>query len=162
MQGASWIALLRRIPVNYHDCLVVVTNMGLEVAIQAIVRMEFEYLVIRGRVMGTSDAGRVVILPYDQITFICFARRMLDPGIQALFGSGEMFAMAAPLAAAPAEAPPSASSEATPATAAALIPAPVVETKEPPANGLEVAKPAPVSKSVLLARLRQRLGGDGK
>jgi hypothetical protein len=146
MLGLSWIQLIRRIPVDYHDKLAIVTVTGLELVVQSIVRLENEYMVLRGRMAGTNDAGRVLIVPYDQMTFLGFNKRMMDPEIQGIFGPSEFPTHAAAAAAAPAESAPESAPAETPTDQGPAKPAPV--------------QAAPVSKSVLLARLRQRLATE--
>ena len=153
MIGSSWIQLFRRIPAELHNTLSVVSNNGLEVVIQSIVRLENDYAILRGRMAGTNDAGRLLIVPYDQMTFLGFNKRMIDPEIQAIFGPNEFAAVPGPgqPSAAPADNP----SPPTPTP----IPS---EIKEPVSNGQGGSKPPALSKSILLARLRQRLAAEGK
>jgi hypothetical protein len=85
MLSPAWIALLRRIPPLQHDNLVVTTTIGGEISVQNIVRMEDEYLIIRGRTAGTSDNGRVFFIPYDQISRLAFQKEVKEPEIHALY-----------------------------------------------------------------------------
>jgi hypothetical protein len=68
MQSSAWVELLRLVPEKQHQNLVVMTAIGNEIAIQDIVRLEAEYLVIRGRLGGTSELGRAFFAPYDRIS----------------------------------------------------------------------------------------------
>src|SRR5262245_30083928 len=86
MKSRTWIALLRRIPQELHDSLVLVTSIGTEVSIQGILRVEEEYLVIRGRLAGTTDAGRVFFIPFNDINHLFFQREMKESEIQSLYG----------------------------------------------------------------------------
>src|SRR5437764_4639583 len=93
MQGEAWIALFRRMPVNLHDGLILSLNTGAEVVIQKFVKLEPEYMILRGRMAGTQDNGRVVILPYSNIVTINVTRRLLEAEIEAIFGKeGQTFA----------------------------------------------------------------------
>src|SRR5262249_53533130 len=57
MQSRTWISLLNRIPQELQDFLVLVTSIGTEISIQSILRIEEEYIVLRGRLAGTTDTG---------------------------------------------------------------------------------------------------------
>ena len=62
------------------------TSIGTEIAIQGILRMEEEYLVLRGRVAGTTDSGRVFFVPYDQINFVAFQKPVKEREVYAMYG----------------------------------------------------------------------------
>jgi hypothetical protein len=184
MHGQAWIALIRRIPARLHDALALTLVTGSEIVIQDILRLDPDYVILRGRMAGSTDAGRVVVMPYDQIVNLVFTKRMTEPEVQSIFGqaspsdgepagsSSGPAAVASGMAQAadPAQAVPdetiAAANSDTPVDAAEI------EVEEAPATGMTVAlrtappppkpaateKPKPaVSKSVLLARLRQRL-----
>jgi hypothetical protein len=147
MQGSAWFSILQKIPPAQHDNLVLMTNTGLEIVLQGILRIEPEFLVARGRMAGTTDTGRMLFLPFDQITYLGFHKRVTEAEVRAMFDSpGLPFSTAAakaePGASAPEEAPVGEEPAPSPGTPAAPA-APV--------------KPAPPSKTTLLARLRSRL-----
>jgi hypothetical protein len=153
MQAGSWIALLRRIPASQHDNLMVVTATGTELMVQKIVRLEEEFLIIRGRHSGSTDQGRVMMIPYTQLNYLAFQKALLEKEIQAIFGNlaGESeFAQIAGLTEAAAEEPVLAEI-ADDDDEEAAAPAPQASSK-----------PKPPSKSVLLARLRERLANGDK
>jgi hypothetical protein len=174
MQGPAWIGLLRRIPAAQQDTLFLVTTTGAEIVLQSIVRLEGDFVVLRGRMAGSTDAGRVIIVPYDQISYAGFSRKFTDPEVQALLGKPgvavqlvespqdnageeqavlEEIASAEPLASLAEEAM-SAGSQVQLATAAAVAAA----NEPPPAPPPPPApKPSQPSKTMLLARLRSRL-----
>ena len=150
MQGTAWIKLLQTVPPAQHDNLLLVTNIGTEVAIQSILGLEEECLVVRGRMAGT-DFGRVLFVPYDQINYMGFQKFIKEADFRVMFGD-TLHPPAgaeppAPVAAAPAPAAetPQENEESAP------LPEPA------PSPAAPEARPAPVSKSILLARLRQRL-----
>jgi hypothetical protein len=151
MQGTSWISFFRRIPVNLHDCLALTVTTGAEIVLQRIVKLEDDFAIVRGRMAGTQDGGRVVVLPYALLVSVAFNRRMTDVEVQAIFG--EATPMAAPI------------DLSAVADAAIAEPAPE-ETPAEDAAVEEEARPTPAkppimpSKSVLLAKLRARLA-DG-
>jgi hypothetical protein len=153
MQAAAWIALFQRIPANHHDNLVVLTTTGAEVVLQAIAYLEPDYMVVRGRTAGSTDTGKVFVLPYDQIDYLGFSRRVSEPELKEIFG-GRTPALAVPSAAvAPAAPEPGAE---PPPAAEAGPPA------EPPPAQEAPKKPPQISRSILLARLRSRLSQDAK
>src|SRR5947209_794025 len=98
MQNPAWVSLLRRIPPAQHQNLLVMTTIGVEVALQSMLRLDEEFLVIRGRLKGSTDTGRVFFIPYDQINYIGFQKPVKESVVEAVFSD-------APAAAAPAAAP---------------------------------------------------------
>jgi hypothetical protein len=148
----AWIAVFRRIPANLHDTLALGLTTGVEIVIQKIVRLDPDFMIIRGRLAGTQDAGRVVLIPYSQLTFVAVIRDLKDAEVEAIFGKG-----AAPVVANLPESAAGEEPEQTPAApledATLCVPAPAVN---PP------KKPEAVSKTVLLAKLRERLKDAGK
>jgi hypothetical protein len=151
MQAASWIALFRRIPAAQHDNLMVVTSAAAEIMVQRIIRLEDEFLLIRGRPAGSTDQGRVMMIPYTQLNYIGFQKALLEKEIQAIFGSAAgatEFAQVAPVVEAAEE-------EALPEDIE-------LEEVEELAAAAPTAKPKPPSKSILLARLRERLASGDK
>src|SRR5579862_5071997 len=92
MLGPSWITLIRKIPPHLHDTLVMLTATGAEVMIQKILVLEDDYVVFRGRMAGVQDTGLIMMMPYDQISNIAFAKRMLEPEVRQIFGELEPFA----------------------------------------------------------------------
>jgi hypothetical protein len=86
MQNAAWIKLWRRLPPEQHDNLMVMTAVGTEIAIQNILRIEEDFVVIRGRSQGSSDLGRVFFIPYSQINYAGFQKALKEEEFDALFG----------------------------------------------------------------------------
>src|SRR3712207_5471743 len=89
MQGNTWIELFRRIPANLHDSLALTLTNGMEIVIQRILKLDPDFAVLRGRMAGTQDQGRVVIVPYHQFLSIAFGKRMTDPEVVAIFGKSQ-------------------------------------------------------------------------
>jgi len=122
---------------------------GLEVVVQQLLHLDDEFIVLRGRTAGTNDSGRIVILPYGQLVSVAFNRALTADEIQAIFGiagfeptpssagNGDGFELSAEGAARPA--------------ADALPPALLPAATGDPAK--------PLSKTILLKRLRERLAG---
>ena len=152
MNSSTWVDLIRRIPEAQHDNLVAVTCTGAEIMVQKILVLENEFMIVRGRPAGSTEAPRILLMPFDQVNHLAFNKPLQEAEVKTMFGSGtaavfdspptaaaEIPVGEAPLAA-PEESPPS------PAPSPASQPAP--------------AKPALPSKSILLARLRARLSKD--
>jgi hypothetical protein len=86
MLAASWISILRTIPADHHPKLVLATASGTEINLQAVLRIEKDYLMIQGRLAASTEAGRVFFLPFDQINFLGFREGMKEADITAMFG----------------------------------------------------------------------------
>ncbi len=151
MQGPSWITLFRRIPANLHDGLILTLGTGAEVVVQKLVKLDTDVVILRGRMAGTQDSGRVVILPYCHLIAINFARRLSEADVDTIFGKNtQPFAADIALSAGAAPAAAAEGDEEDEAREEEAAPA--------PANGPTPAKPALPSKAELLAKLRARLG----
>lgn len=189
MLGPSWIAMFGRLPVNYHDSLALTMATGAEIMVQSLLRLESDFVILRGRMAGSTDAARVIILPYDQITNVAFQKRMLEPEVEAIFGPAQEF-VAVPVPGSPASAATSSTTaspnaetktEAAPAESIpaawekpgqrkpvsqpATAAAPNGSPAAPPTNGeasKEKSKLPMPSKSLLLTRLRARLAEQGQ
>lgn len=153
MESSAWIILLRRIPPEQHNTLAIVTTVGIEINIQDLVRMEDDHVVIRGRLAGTTDSGRLFFVPYNQINYLGFTKEVKEAQVRALYGEGPPQA---------AEPKPEALNTEPPmpepaASDAAPVPAPPPPEPTPP---VEPPKPAPQlklpRKSGVLERLRAR------
>jgi hypothetical protein len=89
MQNAAWMTLLRQIPPNRHEIVVLVTCAGTEISMQNLVRLEENYAVVRGRLSGTTDTGRIFFIPYDQLNYLGFQKELKDADIHAIYGERE-------------------------------------------------------------------------
>ena len=145
----AWIAMFRRIPTNLHDSLALGLTTGSEIVIQKIDKLEPDFMIIRGRLAGTQDSGRVVLIPYAQLTFVAVQKNLKDNEVEAIFGKG------APVGTADLPTP----AESTPASE----PEPAEEAVEvqQPAEQTESTKRSTAQRSALLAKLRTQLK-DGK
>jgi hypothetical protein len=65
-----WSAIFNSFRPEDHKFLVVSTSNGLEVAVQDISRVEEGLVLIRGRISGTADSGRLFLLPYHQLSSV--------------------------------------------------------------------------------------------
>lgn len=86
MQSDLWIDLLRKIPTEYQDKLVLVSSVGLEISLQSVLRTEEHYVVLRGRLAGTNEVGRIFFVPYDQINFLGIQKVVKASEVHAMFG----------------------------------------------------------------------------
>jgi hypothetical protein len=143
MQSDVWRALLRRIPEEHHNNLMAMTTAGTEINVQTVLRLEDDFVVLRGRLAGSTDMGRVFFLPYGQIDHVGFLRPLSDAQVQAVFDGTA------------ASAPPSAETPPAPeAPPAAAVPEPPpAAPPAPPPTGLLARLP---SKSEVIQRLRLR------
>jgi hypothetical protein len=87
MRGCAWATLLRCIPPEQHNILMVVTRCGTEIALQNILRLDDEVLAIRGRLAGSQDSGRLYFVPLDNIDYFGFNRMVKDEEYAAMFGN---------------------------------------------------------------------------
>jgi hypothetical protein len=139
MENGGWVDLLRLVPEKLHDKLLLMTADGSEVAVQNLIRLEPQYVVLRGRIAGTSDTGLAFFIPYDRIAFVRFLKPVPEAVIYGLYGVT------------PPEAPPV---EATPKPGTAAGEGQAGEGEAPAAQ----ATPAQgINRKELLERLRNRL-----
>jgi hypothetical protein len=156
MHSAVWGELLRKIPANHHDNLRLVTSIGIEINISGIVRMEPEYLVLRGREAASTDANRVFFIPFDQINYVGFKRLVKEVEVRAMFG--EIVSMVEKDDTLAAEAPVAEKQEPANAEAPAVEAKADAPPEAPPAQlDKEAAAAQMPGKAALLARLRNRV-----
>lgn len=163
MQAPGWIRLLRRIPPHQIENLSLVTINGIELSVQSLVRIEEEFVLIRARVSGSSDAGRAFFVPYDQINFLGFQKPIKEDELRKIFTGPQAWPTAEEQAAAEqyeAEVEPLEAEEplALPEEEAVTDPSPPPSTPAP--AGPQEARVLP-SKSKVLANLRARLKSGG-
>jgi hypothetical protein len=90
MQSAAWAELLRLIPPALRENLSLTTSTGAEIALQNIVRADRDYVVIRGRVTGTTDGIGLFIIPFDRLSHLTFQKSVSEADVRALFeGTGQ-------------------------------------------------------------------------
>ena len=82
---SAWPRLLRLVPDKEQDGLMLLTSNHTEFAIQSILRLDADFLIIKGRLAGSQDQGRVFFIPYDQIDHIGFYRSMKDAEFNEMF-----------------------------------------------------------------------------
>src|SRR5947199_6364182 len=161
MIEAGWLQVLQRIPADYLDTLSLVSITGAELVVQQVFRIERDFVVVRARNSGSLDGGRTIVVPYSQIDYLAFNRKMAQEEAMAIFGAP--FQPVAPAYAVPAGAgtPPLEPLEPIPLPAFAAPPPAAAAEPEPAAAEASAEPPAPkpghISKTILLARLRERL-----
>ena len=166
MQSGGWIALLRLIPPAQQENLVFTTTSGSEIAIQGVVRTEPDYMVVRGRLTGTTDGGGFFFLPYDQIHFVGFQKPLKEADVRAMFGE-KVFQDIVRQETSAAPPPPVAEAAPTAEAMAAPAPPPPAKTSDSgvrPGVGTPAApepRPGATNKAALLERLRSRRSEAG-
>jgi hypothetical protein len=88
MKDNDWIELVRLIPEDQQNKLVLTTLTGVDLNVELIIRVEENYLVFRGRISGITDEGRVFFVPYRQIDFMQLNRQVKEAEIHHLYGDG--------------------------------------------------------------------------
>jgi hypothetical protein len=154
MQSSAWISLLRLLPPASQPNLVINLVNGTEIAVRAILRIDPDFAVVKGRLMGTTNAGSIFIVPYDHIIYLGCPKAEHDPALREFLGDT---GGPAPEAEAAAEAPPD--GQAPPPAAAPDQPPPAAKGRAAEANAAEDV-PAGVDKANLLERLRARRSAD--
>src|SRR5947209_1861481 len=85
MQNAEWIALLRHLPKELQSQLVIVAQNRTDISVETIFRLEPTFMVIRGRLGGTTETGLLFMFPYDQISSMFVNREVKEDEAEALF-----------------------------------------------------------------------------
>ena len=130
MHDAAWVKLLRYIPASEQANLVLVTTSGREIAIQSLLRIDPECVALRGRLAGSTDAGRIFFVPYSQIDYFGFQQPLKEAEFHELFGNLEALSADPPSpSAAPetAEPPPPTAAQPTPPRTPVAIKSAVLE-----------------------------------
>src|SRR5438046_2984524 len=99
MRGCVWTTLLRRIPAEHHNILMLVTSGGIEIALQNVLYLDEEVLAVKGRLSGSQDMGRLYFIPLENIDYFGFNRLIKDEEFHAMFGGLEFPPL--PIAASP-------------------------------------------------------------
>ena len=78
MRSAVWAALIRRIPPEQHNLLMLTTKCGIELALQNILRIDDDVMIFKGRIAGSQDNGRLFFVPLDNIDYFGLNRLVKD------------------------------------------------------------------------------------
>jgi hypothetical protein len=138
MQSSAWVALLRHIPDEQHNQLVLVTSPGTEICVQGLLRIDAEFVALKGRLAGSQEGGKLFFVPYVQIVYLGFQNPLKDSEFHEMFGG-----LHCPEAAEQEPAPPVAPSASVPEAAPGA----------PPGSGSGVR---PAIRSTVLERFRAR------
>src|SRR4051794_25387311 len=87
MLAQTWISLFRHIPPERHPHFTLVTSNGTEISIQTFLRLEADFAIIKGRLSGSQDAGRVFFVPYASIDSFSFTNPVKESEVADLFDS---------------------------------------------------------------------------
>jgi hypothetical protein len=137
----AWIAVFRRIPGNLHDGLTIGLRSGVEIAIQAILKLEPDFIIMRGRLTGTQEGGKILMMPYAEMTVLSITRAMKDEEVEAIFGKGD----------------PPALIDLPPAIVAIAPSEPGTPAEAVSDAAASSSRPEPPTKTAMLAKLRERL-----
>ena len=85
MRGVEWMEMLKLIPVDQHNNMVLVLKSGGEIMMESVFRFEPHFAVIRGRVGGTTDEGRAFFVPYDEMNYFRLERTVKADELEELF-----------------------------------------------------------------------------
>lgn len=87
MKSSTWVALLQMLPPEQYNKLMFVTTAGIEIALQTILRIDQEFVAIKGRLAGSQDAGRVFFLPFSRLEYLGFQYAVKETEFQEMFGN---------------------------------------------------------------------------
>jgi hypothetical protein len=87
MRNSAWEALLRHIPVEQHNQFTVVTSAGIEIAVQGFLRIESDMVILKGRLSGSQDQGRLFFIPFDHLDYLGTSKMVKDAEFEEMFGS---------------------------------------------------------------------------
>jgi hypothetical protein len=154
MQSSAWVAFLQHVPESLLNGLCIKTVSGTEVTVQSILRIDHEFVAIKGRIAASQDTGRIFFIPFNQIEYVGYMKDLAEAEFQQVFDSLQVPAPVAGVAAATVveikqAGPPVATPPPVPAPVAAARKA---ESAEVPVNR---ATPLPL-KSAVLERFRSR------
>src|ERR1019366_582054 len=98
--------MFRRIPSDLHDKLSFGLTTGADILVQTFLKLEPDFMILRGRLSGTQEGSQVMLIPYGQLTYVSIIRPLKDPEVAEIFGKDAPPAtVETPLAAAEAAAP---------------------------------------------------------
>lgn len=78
MDPGNWRKLFDSIRPVDQNVLVIALTSGLEIAVQQLGKVEDECILIRGRVGGQAETGRVFLVPFDKINAVYVNRLVLS------------------------------------------------------------------------------------
>jgi hypothetical protein len=96
MQAQTWLSMFRHIPPEHQARFTLITTNGTEISINAFLRLEPEFAIIKGRLSGSQDSGRVFFIPYASIDSFSFTNPTKESEVAELFDSWTPPAAVAP------------------------------------------------------------------
>lgn len=90
MQNVSWATLFHHIPPERQMGMILATRAQTEIAVQSFLRIDLEFVAIKGRLSGSQDSGRVFFIPYSEINYLGFMNAVADADFHELFDSLRM------------------------------------------------------------------------
>lgn len=86
MTNQEWIDLFRSIPEPEHGKTVLVLSNNSEICVDALIRFDANYLVLRGRVGGTIEEARGMVVPFHQVVYVRIERYVKIEEMEEMFG----------------------------------------------------------------------------
>jgi hypothetical protein len=87
MLAQTWLSMFQHIPPEHQSRFTLVTINGTEISIQCFLRLEPEFAIIKGRLAGSQDSGRVFFIPYASIDTFSFTNPTKESEVAELFDS---------------------------------------------------------------------------
>ncbi len=149
MAQAGWVELLRSLPPSLVESAVLNTVSGAEIALHSVTSVESDYLILRGRLTGTTDDAGFFLIPFECVNYVGFPKASNEAAFREQLAQART--ASATFVPAPISAPAALAD--TPSVASVLgAPGPrIAAPAATPENGN-----APVDKAALLERLRAR------
>lgn len=86
MHNGEWTNLFRTLPPETHSQMILVLNNRVEVTVEIVLRVEPAFLLVRGRMSGTTDGGLAFVVPYDQLAAFYLSREIKETEVASIFG----------------------------------------------------------------------------
>src|SRR5215212_9966315 len=86
MRREDCVDMFKRVPEPSHAYMNVVMRNQSVLAVDAMVRFEPTYMVMKGREGGTTDEGRAFFVPYEEIAYLRLERSVKISELKAMYG----------------------------------------------------------------------------
>src|SRR5437660_12113349 len=86
MRREDCVEMFQKVPERFHAQMNVVMRNQSVLAVDAVVRFEPTYLVLRGREGGTTDEGRAFFVPYEEVAYLRLERLVKISELKKMFG----------------------------------------------------------------------------
>ena len=87
MDNLAWVAILQTIPADKLSQFTIVISGNIEITLQSVLRFDREFAVLKGRLSGSQDAGRVFFVPYCHMINLGTLYPIKDEEYEAIFGN---------------------------------------------------------------------------